>query len=347
MPAVHRFCLVVVLLGILCFAAAAQEKPPEKPSTPRAPEAAPEAKTGTAATVNGQPIPEKAVQRGLLRAPPEKQAEARAQVLDYLIDNVVLDQHLLQLGIDVPKAEVDARLQQIREEIQKNGHTFEAALKELMLSEEELRTQLIAELRWDKYAGERATDKALRELFDKNVEIFDGTMVRARHILLTPAAGDAKAAEQAKLQLQNIKQQIEETVAKELAKLPAGGDSLSRQKARNRALDDAFAAMAREKSACPSKAKGGDLDWFPRAGSLVEPFASAAFALKPYQMSDVVATPFGFHLILATGRRPGRETKFDEVKDVVKEVYCDRLRESLCADLKPKAKIVINPLPKP
>jgi peptidyl-prolyl cis-trans isomerase C len=80
---------------------------------------------------------------------------------------------------------------------------------------------------------------------------------------------------------------------------------------------------------------------------MVEPFARAAFALKPYEMSDVVATKFGYHLILVTDRRPGRDTKYEDVKEVVKEVYSDRLRENLAGQLRPNAKIVITPAPKP
>jgi peptidyl-prolyl cis-trans isomerase C len=78
---------------------------------------------------------------------------------------------------------------------------------------------------------------------------------------------------------------------------------------------------------------------------MIEPFAKAAFAMKPYAVSDVVTTPFGYHLILVTDRRAGKETKFDEVKEVVREVYGERLRDSLTPQLRPRAKIVINPPP--
>ena len=47
---------------------------------------------------------------------------------------------------------------------------------------------------------------------------------------------------------------------------------------------------------------------------MVEPFAKAAFALKPYEMTDVVATEFGYHLILVTARKQGTPKKFEEVK---------------------------------
>jgi peptidyl-prolyl cis-trans isomerase C len=75
---------------------------------------------------------------------------------------------------------------------------------------------------------------------------------------------------------------------------------------------------------------------------MIEPFAKAAFDLKVDQIGDVVTTPFGYHLILVVDRRPGKETKFEDLKDVVKEIYCDRLRDSLCTQLKPRAKIVIQ-----
>ena len=107
-----------------------------------------------------------------------------------------------------------------------------------------------------------------------------------------------------------------------------------------------FAAAATKQSACPSKDQGGDVGWFPRAGGMVEPFARAAFALKMYQMSEVVTTPYGYHLILATEKKAGKETKFEEVKEEVKAVYSDRLRESLVSRLKPAAKVVIHPAPK-
>jgi peptidyl-prolyl cis-trans isomerase C len=65
-------------------------------------------------------------------------------------------------------------------------------------------------------------------------------------------------------------------------------------------------------------------------------------------MSDVVETQFGYHLILATDRRPGKDTKYEDVKDEVKEVYADKLREAVCAQMRPRAKIVITPVaPKP
>jgi parvulin-like peptidyl-prolyl isomerase len=253
---------------------------------------------------------------------------------------------MVQLKIDVPGKDVEDRFQQILSDIKKNGGVAEKVFQDMMLSEPEIRAQITADLRWDKYANSQATDQVLRELFTKNPEMFDGTMVRGRHILLTPPA-DAAAQQKAKAQLLLFKQQIEQKVAEGLAKLPPGTDNLTREKARTRLTEESFAEIARKESACPSKAQGGELGWFPRAGTMVEPFAQAAFALKPYEMTDAVVTKFGCHLILCTDRRPGKETKFEEVKEYVKEVYGDRLRDAITAQLRPQSKIVIGPPPKP
>jgi peptidyl-prolyl cis-trans isomerase C len=335
----YRPWLVAMLLPLGGVAALGQEKPPTPGAAP--------IPTGPAATVNGQAISEVAVQRGLKRVPPARQTEARPEIVNYLIDNLLIEQHLQRLRVDVDIKEVNNRVEQVRAEIKKGGQDFQKVMQDLMLSEDELRSQIAADMRWDKYAGGQATDKVLHELFDKSPEMFDGSMVRARHILLTPATTTPAGLEEARQKLAFLRRQIEDEVAKSLAaeKLPPDADALAREKVRARVTDEKFAEFAAKNSACPSKTQGGDVGWFPRTGSMVEPFARAAFALKPYQISDVVTTQFGAHVILTTDRKPGKETKFDEVKEEVREVYCERLRESLCAELRQKGQIVVNPPP--
>ena len=138
-----------------------------------------------------------------------------------------------------------------------------------------------------------------------------------------------------------IKKSIEAEVAQVVAQLPATADAITREKARAGALDKAFAETASKKSSCPSKEDGGDLGYFPRAGAMVEPFARAAFALKPYQMSEPVATEFGYHLILAVDSKPGKQITFEQAKPFVQEIYGERLREAILAHYKTKSKVEI------
>lgn len=321
---------------------------PSSAQPPKAPAPAPAAPaTGVAATVNGQPINEVAVQRGLQQFPPERRAQQRPELLNYLIDNLLIEQYLQQLQVKVDPAEVEKRMNRMREEVKRAKKDFAKVLAEIQVTEAELREHLAADLRWEKFAESRATDAELRKLFESSKDVFDGTTVQARHILLTPPANDPKAAAAAEAALREYKKQVEAAVAAGLAKLPANADNLTRAKARASLLLEAFGALAKEKSACPSKTQGGDVGWFRRAGTMVEPFARAAFALKISEMSEPVKTPFGYHLILVTGRKPGREIKFEDVKDLAREYYCDRLRYSLATQIRAKSRIVITPVSKP
>jgi hypothetical protein len=127
------------------------------------------------------------------------------------------------------------------------------------------------------------TDVELRTMFDQNPP---GMRVRARHILL-PLPPDASPATR-----DSVTQ-----LAESLQQRAAGGED--------------FAALASEYSADGSAAQGGDLGFF-RHEDMVAPFADAAFALQPGEISDVVQTQFGLHVI----KTEERETPdFEAVKD--------------------------------
>jgi peptidyl-prolyl cis-trans isomerase C len=156
---------------------------------------------------------------------------------------------------------------------------------------------------------------------------------------LSPPSSDAKAGEAAVAKLQEFKKQAEATAKEAVAKLPANADAFTKKTTYNDALEATFKDLARKNSTCPSRVADGDVNWFERAHGMAEPFARAAFALEPYQMSDVVKTQYGYHLILVTDRKAGHEVKFEDVKAVVKEVYAERLRDAVIAAMRPRAKI--------
>ena len=109
-----------------------------------------------------------------------------------------------------------------------------------------------------------------------------------------------------------------------LVKVDAGASSADRAKARSKAeglLVDvkknpaAFADIARKNSDDPGSAeKGGDLDFFGRDGLAAKPLEDAAFKLKADEISDLVESDFGYHIVKLTARRGGEKKPFEAVR---------------------------------
>jgi peptidyl-prolyl cis-trans isomerase C len=329
-----------VATGLLLAAIPALAQTP--PATPAAPAGA--ATEAAAATVNGQPIPERAVLRALRGISAAKRGQVREEIINLLIDNSLVDQYLQQMRVAVDEKAVENRLEEIKAEARKEKRDFEANLKEGQLTIDELRGFIRADLRWEAFASSQVDDAKLKAYFESNKEMFDGSSLRARHILLTPPGDDPKAGADAVAKLQGFKRQVEAEATAGLAKLPADADNVAREKERARLMESAFATLAKNESACPTKEFGGDVGSFGRAGPMVEPFSRAAYACKPYQITEPVKTQFGYHLILVTDRKAGKEPKYDDVKPEVKNVYGEKLREAVVVMMRQKAKIEVAPV---
>ncbi|UCD57384.1 MAG: peptidylprolyl isomerase [Candidatus Hydrogenedentota bacterium] len=141
------------------------------------------------------------------------------------------------------------------------------------------------------------SEEKVRAFYDDHPERFkQPEQVRASHILIKV---DQQADESQKAETRKKIEDIQR-------KLQGGED---------------FAAVATEFSDCPSSAKGGDLGYFGRR-RMVKPFADAAFALNPGEVSDIVETRFGYHLIKVVDKKPEAVTPYEDVKDRLE----DRLR---------------------
>jgi peptidyl-prolyl cis-trans isomerase D len=135
----------------------------------------------------------------------------------------------------------------------------------------------------------KVTEQEVRDYYDDHLANFkEKDQVKARHILFK-LEEDADEAEEKK---------VREKASEVLARLRKGED---------------FAELAKKYSEGPSRDVGGDLGYFPR-GRMVKPFEDAAFNLKKGEISDLVRTPFGYHIILAEDVKKSRTKDLEEVR---------------------------------
>jgi len=139
--------------------------------------------------------------------------------------------------------------------------------------------------------GITVADDDLRKYYAENEKRYSTPEERRASHILIKADKDAPAAERAKAKAKA------ETLLAEVKKNPA-----------------AFADLAKKNSDDPGSAeRGGDLDFFGR-GAMVKPFEDAAYALKPEELSGVVESDFGYHIIKLTAVRGGEKKSFESVK---------------------------------
>ena len=102
-----------------------------------------------------------------------------------------------------------------------------------------------------------------------------------------------------------------------------------------------FAEAAKKYSQCTSAPNGGDVGYFPRKLAVEEAFAKAAFALKVGDISDVVETDYGMHLVKVTDRKPGQPSDYTKIKDEVRELCIEEMRLAVLAQQRKTAHVEI------
>lgn len=231
----------------------------------------------------------------------EVPAEAVKQLEPNTLEQLIAAEILYQLGQKIEVKDLDKQVEfRIAQGKGKFGSMaeYEAALKASGMNEPDLinliRKDVIINNLVEKNIISKiaVTDDDAKKFYDENGAQFKkDSQVKASHILIgvdpTATADDKKKAkEQAEGILKEIK---------------AGKD---------------FAELAKAQSTCPSKTQGGDLGFFGK-GQMVKPFEDTAFGLKKDEVSGVVETQFGYHIIKLTDKKEAETVPFTEVKDKI------------------------------
>ena len=243
--------------------------------------------------------------------PPDRAAEARTALRKQAVENLISQRLLLgeaeRQGIQPEPQRVDARYADVSGRFA-SPEEFQAAMTSMGMSKDEFRDEIVQDLKIETLLdGElketkKVTDEDVSVFYRDHPESFRSTeQVRASHILLrVDATAPAEERSQKRLELAGLKGQLEK-----------GAD---------------FAQLASEHSDCPSKARGGDLGYFER-GKMVKPFEDAAFDLKVGEVSEIVETPFGYHLIKVTDHQGPKTAPYDEVKGQIENFLNSQTRD--------------------
>jgi peptidyl-prolyl cis-trans isomerase C len=242
-------------------------------------------------------------------------SQIEPQVLERLIDRELLFQEAEQAGIRIEEKTVDAQLEKFKKGLPDEA-AFKKALEQMHLSEQDVRQQIRRGMtirQWidGKFVNKiSVSEKEVKEYYDSHPKMFERPEeVRASHILIKV---DAKADEPTKLKARKDLEEIQK-------KLLKGED---------------FAKLAKKYSQGPSAAKGGDLGYF-RRGQMVPPFEKAAFALKPGEVSDIVVTRYGYHLIKVMDIKPAKTFPYPEVKEkLTRLLKGEKVRQAIDAHVK-------------
>ena len=278
-----------------------------------------------AATVNGQAITLAEVDAALNATLPQaplsahQRKQLRATVINDLIDDVVLKQFLAKNAPKADQEELEAQMKALAAQLVKENRTLAEYLKQTGQTEAQLRATWAMQNQLTAYVKTQVTDAQLKAYHAANRDYFDKVEVRVNHIMFRVNRNFPPA---------------EKAAAKE--KLEALRSSLLAGK-----ID--FATAARKYSQCTSAKSGGDLGFIFRRGLPEdEPLAKAAFAMKVGELSGVIETEYGLHLVTITDRKPGTPSVLEKCIVEVLEAYTDDYRNELVKKLRKEAQIKIT-----
>lgn len=245
----------------------------------------------------------------------------KTSVLDALVDRVLLMQAANKQGIRVTGQDLSMKKDQLVERTvqarSQNKKSFAKYLERQDISLEQFRDRIRESLPEDDMLKQQVKFEKLQATVQSEVKMTDKELkdsyrqVKARHILVTPDSvkpsdqDEDAGAEQAADTQDNEQQMSDEQAQNKAQKLAEDIRAKIAQGAE-------FSQLAKKHSADPGSAQnGGELGWFGR-GQMVPEFEEAAFSLEPGQVSDVIESDYGYHIIKVEDKRSKLPEDFEK-----------------------------------
>jgi peptidyl-prolyl cis-trans isomerase C len=234
--------------------------------------------------------------------------EFKRQVLDNMIKKELINQAARKAEIKIDTDEVEKQLAEIKDRFS-SEKAFAELLEKQGMTQEQLKKEIQDSLVFKTYFQQEfmgnieIDEKKKKAYYEENQEKFrQPERVKASHILVkvSPDA-DETAKNKAREKIEAIEKKVK-----------AGED---------------FAKLAEENSEGPSSQNGGDLGFFQR-GQMVKSFEEAAFSLKAGEVSQIVETQFGYHLIKVAEKEPEHLVSYEQAAAKIEEFLMqNRLQE--------------------
>jgi len=241
-------------------------------------------------------------------------ASIKNSVTEQLINSILLYQYAQGKNIEIPENDINEEIEAVKNNFDSEAE-FNEALKRNNLTLNQLKDDIKRQLMIGKaiereYEEIEITEEEISTYYEENKEIFfEPEKRKIRHILVED-----------KEEAQKILNQL------------------------NDGMVD-FENLAREKSICPSSEQGGDLGYI-RRGQMVQEFETAAFSLEIGEMSDIVETEYGYHIIkcedITEEHQPSLEEAREDIENVLKSQKQNAAIEALVTRLREDSDVIIH-----
>ncbi len=245
-------------------------------------------------------------------------------MLDQMIDIEAVCEQARKDKLVPSKEEVDKAFEELKKNIDEDEE-YKKKLEGLGIDDAYLRSQQEQDLIMQKYKENfdknlKISDEEMKKYYEENKKDYYKDEVKASHILISTVDENGKKLSEAK------KKEAKKKAEEVLKKAKSGVE---------------FSELAKEYSDdTGSASQGGDLGYFTK-GKMVKPFEEAAFNLKVGEISDIVESQFGYHIIKVYDK-VDEQLPFDEVKDEIKTTLTENKYIASIEEISKKAKVEKN-----